>query len=229
MHSIPFFWQISAADLVQYPNQNPVKCENLITILVVCNSVFKLLFLGWFSWKKFHPLEKQALPSFFNGKSESRTPEIYMEIRDAIMKKFHADPQTQVELKDFSELSVGDMDAKQEVLEFLDHWGLINFHPVLPSNPDSSMSAVEDESKASPLLDKLYHFQKIPSRSRVAPKKQNASVPAVLPKLIPELAIADDLVRPEGPSVEYHCNSCSGDCSRKRYHCQTQVSIFFQS
>lgn len=206
-----------------------MKCENLITILVVCNSVFKLLFLGWFSWKKFHPLEKQALPSFFNGKSESRTPEIYMEIRDAIMKKFHADPQTQVELKDFSELSVGDMDAKQEVLEFLDHWGLINFHPVLPSNPDSSMSAVEDESKASPLLDKLYHFQKIPSRSRVAPKKQNASVPAVLPKLIPELAIADDLVRPEGPSVEYHCNSCSGDCSRKRYHCQTQVSICFQS
>ncbi|KAM0937906.1 putative transcription factor MYB/SANT family [Dioscorea sansibarensis] len=180
---------------------------------------------GWFSWKEIHPLEKQALPSFFNGKSESRTPEIYLEIRDAIMKKFHADPQVQVELKDFSELSVGDMDTKQEVLEFLDHWGLINFHPVLPSNPDLSMPAVEDEAKANPLLDKLYQFQKIASRSRVVPKKQNVSVPAALPKLIPELAIADDLVRPEGPSVEYHCNSCSGDCSRKRYHCQTQADF----
>ncbi|KAJ0981916.1 hypothetical protein J5N97_010171 [Dioscorea zingiberensis] len=180
---------------------------------------------GWFSWKKIHPLERHALPSFFNGKSENRTPEIYMEIRDAIMKKFHADPQTQVELKDFSELSIGDKDSRQEVMEFLDHWGLINFHPFLPSNPDSSIPIVEDEAKANQLLDKLYQFQKIPSWSRVVPKKQNVSVPAVLPNLIPEPAITDDLVRPQGPSVEYHCNSCSADCSRKRYHCQTQADF----
>ncbi|PPD76525.1 hypothetical protein GOBAR_DD26538 [Gossypium barbadense] len=32
-------------------------------------------------------------------------------------------------------------------------------------------------------------------------------------------------MNPEGPSVEYHCNSCSADCSRKRYHCQKQADF----
>ncbi|CAL9128652.1 unnamed protein product [Musa textilis] len=180
---------------------------------------------GWFSWKVIHPVEKHMLPSFFNGKSENRTPEVYMEIRNSIIKKFHSDPQTQVELKDFSELSVGDMDARQEILEFLDHWGLINFHPFPPSENEASKSDADDRDKTSTLVDKMYQFETIQSFPRLAMKKEEPLVPAVPPCLLPESALVDDLIRPVGPSVEYHCNSCSADCSRKRYHCQKQADF----
>ncbi|KAF3965092.1 hypothetical protein CMV_010693 [Castanea mollissima] len=82
---------------------------------------------GWFSWTKVHPIEERMMPSFFIEKSETRTPDMYLEIRNWILKKFHSNPSTQIELKDLSELEVGDSDARQEMMEFLDYWGLINF------------------------------------------------------------------------------------------------------
>ncbi|WOK92280.1 hypothetical protein Cni_G00971 [Canna indica] len=180
---------------------------------------------GWFSWKMIHPVEKHMLPSFFNGKSENRTPEVYMGIRNSIMKKFHSNPQTQVELKDFSELSVGDKDARQEVFDFLDHWGLINFHPFPPSEPEATKSDADDGDKTSLLVDKLYQFETIPPFPRFTPKKEEPLVPKAPPSLFPESSLADDLFKAGGSSVEYHCNSCSADCSRKRFHCQKQADF----
>ncbi|OAY77292.1 SWI/SNF complex subunit SWI3D [Ananas comosus] len=181
----------------------------------------------WFSWSAIHPIEKQTLASFFNGKSEKRTPEIYLEIRNSIMQKFHADPNVQMELKDFSELSVGDADAKQEVFEFLDHWGLINFHPFPPSGTNDSKSDGDNgDDKMSSIVDKLYQFDTVQSYINSAHKKAEPTMPAPPPSLISETALADALVITLEPSVEYHCNSCSADCSRKRYHCQTQVLIY---
>ncbi|XP_062093123.1 SWI/SNF complex subunit SWI3D [Humulus lupulus] len=179
---------------------------------------------GWFSWKSVHPIEERTLPSFFNGKSESRTPDVYLEIRNWIMKKFHANPNTQIELKDLSELEVGDLDARQEVMEFLDHWGLINFHPFPPTGPATGGAEDNVAAEKGSLADKLYHFETLQSSKPVVPKN-NISAPAVSSGLFPESSIADELIRPEGPAVEYHCNSCSADCSRKRYHCQKQADF----
>ncbi|XVF01119.1 hypothetical protein REPUB_Repub04eG0060600 [Reevesia pubescens] len=177
---------------------------------------------GWFSWTKVHHLEELVLPSFFDGKSPMRTPDVYIEIRNWIMKKFHANPSTQIELKDLSDLEVGDLDARQEVLEFLDYWGLINFHPFPPvasavPNLDGDGMARKDS-----LLEKLFHFEAIESRPQVVPRP-NLSTLSAPSGFVPESAIAEDLVRPEGPA--YHCNSCSADCSRKRYHCQKQADF----
>ncbi|KAG9440961.1 hypothetical protein H6P81_021126 [Aristolochia fimbriata] len=177
---------------------------------------------GWFSWTKIHPLEERVMASFFNGKSKERTSELYKQIRNAIMEKFHADPHTNIEVKDLSDISVGNPDVKQEVLEFLDQWGLINFHPFVPEPATASTEVVVSPNESS-LIDKLYHFQLIHSSPSVA--KTVISEPTALPRLLPDAAIFEDLVRPEGPSVEYHCNSCSADCSRKRYHCQTQADF----
>ncbi|XVF45260.1 hypothetical protein PTKIN_Ptkin02bG0191000 [Pterospermum kingtungense] len=179
---------------------------------------------GWFSWTKVHHLEERILPSFFNGKSPMRTPDVYMEIRNCIMKKFHANPSMQIELKDLEDLEVGDLDARQEVFEFLEYWGLINFHPFPPvvsavPNTDAGGMAKEDS-----LLKKLFHFEAVEPRQRVV-NRPNLSTPSAPSGILPESAIAEDLVRPEGPSVEYHCNSCSADCSRKRYHCQKQADF----
>lgn len=182
---------------------------------------------GWFSWTKIHPLEERTLPSFFSRKSENRTPEIYMEIRNWIINKFHANPNTQIEKNDLSELSIGESDAKQEVMEFLDYWGLINYHP-FPETASSVLSIDADVvEKTDSLLERLYQFDTEQSCAPVAPRSNVAmlSGPAMPSRLFPDSAIAEELVRPEGPSVEYHCNSCSADCSRKRYHCQKQADF----
>ncbi|XVF67704.1 hypothetical protein PTKIN_Ptkin10aG0143100 [Pterospermum kingtungense] len=181
---------------------------------------------GWFSWTKVHHLEERVLPSFFNGKSPMRTPDLYIEIRNWIMKKFHANPSAQIELKDLSDLEVGDLDAWQEVLEFLDYWGLINFHP-FPSVGSAVINGDDDGdgmAEKDSLLEKLFHFEAIESHPPVV-TRSNLSTPSVPSGYLRESAIAEDLVRPEGPSVEYHCNSCSADCSRKRYHCPKQADF----
>ncbi|KAJ6385883.1 hypothetical protein OIU77_028950 [Salix suchowensis] len=175
---------------------------------------------GWFSWTKVHPLEERLLPSFFNGKTQSRTPDTYLEIRNWIMKKFNSNPNTLIEVKDLSELEVSDLDARQEVLEFLDYWGLINFHPL---QFDSAPNAVGDEAaKKDSSLEKLFRFEAIQPCPPIVPKP-NLADPTMSSRLFPESAFAEELAKLEGPSVEYHCNSCSADCSRKRYHCQKQA------
>ncbi|XP_062212241.1 SWI/SNF complex subunit SWI3D-like isoform X2 [Phragmites australis] len=183
-------------------------------------------FAGWFSWKEIHPVEKQTLPSFFNGKSEKRTPEVYLGIRNSIMMKFHANPQLQLESKDLSQLSIGEVDARQEVLEFLDHWGLINFHPFPPgkTKPEESQRNSHDEDKAS-LIEQLFKFEPVQSYMIPLPKKEDVEVPAPLPSLFPDPVLVEDVVAAAEPSVEYHCNSCSVDCSQKRYHCRTQADF----
>uniref|UniRef100_A0A0D9VYC4 SWI/SNF complex subunit SWI3D n=1 Tax=Leersia perrieri TaxID=77586 RepID=A0A0D9VYC4_9ORYZ len=186
-------------------------------------------FAGWFSWKEIHPVEKQMLPSFFNGKSEKRTPEIYLGIRNFIMLKFHANPQLQLESKDLAELSIGEVDAQQEVFKFLDHWGLINFHPFLPagqeeSKPEEGHSNSHSEEKTS-LVEQLFKFESVQSYIIPLPKKGDLETPAPLPSLLPDPALVEDVVSAAEPSVEYHCNSCSVDCSKKRYHCRTQADF----
>ncbi|CAI9765518.1 unnamed protein product [Fraxinus pennsylvanica] len=189
---------------------------------------------GWFSWTKIHPLEERMLPSFFNGKSESRTREIYTEIRNSIIKNFHSNPNAQVELKDLAELTVGELDARQEVMEFLDYWGLINYHP-FPHNgsdtvdPDSEANAnasaeADEPGKAGSLVEKLFRFETEQSRTPVVPRF-NLGTQALSSGLFPESVAAEELGKSEGPSVEYHCNSCSADCSRRRYHCQKQADF----
>ncbi|CAI9104501.1 OLC1v1003183C1 [Oldenlandia corymbosa var. corymbosa] len=181
---------------------------------------------GWFSWTKTHPLEEKTLSSFFNGKSESRTPEMYMEIRNWIMKKFHHNPNAKIELKDLSEITVGELDARQEVMEFLDYWGLINYHPF----PDTDVSskridgASDETTQAKSLVETLFRFESEQSCVTVAPRS-SVSTPSVPTGFFPESSIAEELVKSEGPGVEYHCNSCSADCSRKRYHCQKQADF----
>ncbi|GMJ12797.1 SWITCH/SUCROSE NONFERMENTING 3D [Hibiscus trionum] len=179
---------------------------------------------GWFSWTKVHHVEESVLPSFFNGKSPLLTLDLYLEIRNRIMKKFHANPSKQIELKDLSDIEVGDLDARQDVLEFLDYWGLINFHPFPPADSAVVSASGDGTAKKDSLLEKLFHFEAIESRPPIVPKP-NLSTPSASSGFLPESGVFDDLMRPEEPSVDYHCNSCSTDCSRKRYHCQKQVDF----
>lgn len=93
-------------------------------VIFVSNSVkvFRLVFLDK------NTCIERSLPSFFCRESENRTPELYVEIRNWIMNKFHANSSTRIGLKDVSEISTGNKDVKQEIMKFLDYWDLINYH-----------------------------------------------------------------------------------------------------
>lgn len=181
---------------------------------------------GWFSWTKIHPLEEKMLPSFFSKKSEIRTPELYLEIRNWMMKKFHANPSKQIELKNLSEFTAGDEDSRLEVMEFLDYWGLINFHPLqqMDSAPVSTIADADREVEDGSLIESLYHFETQESLAPVVPRTSVATQ-AMSSGMLPDSSLSEELVKSEEPSVEYHCNSCSADCSRKRYHCQKQADF----
>ncbi|KAJ3672850.1 hypothetical protein LUZ60_006224 [Juncus effusus] len=194
-------------------------------------------FSGWFSWNTIHGIEKQTLVSFFDGKSENRNPESYLQIRNSIMKKFHSNPQSKIDPKSLSDLSSEDnSDSYKEVLEFLDHWGLINFHPFPPTGDDSTGEDPTGDKKVDydpSLLDKLYQFETnqlyvaAPVVKKVQPAVQQQAVQQqAVPALVHgEPGLGEDLLAPIEPSIEYHCNSCSADCSRKRYHCRTQADF----
>lgn len=167
------------------------------------------------------------LATFFDGKSE-RTPKIYMGIRNLIMSKFHFNPEVHLESKDLTELSVGEMDARLEILEFLAHWGLVNFHPFPPMAQECKL--VESKSSADTaeeisLIEKLFQFETVHSYLVPVPKKAEVVSPVKFTSLLSEPTRAEDAITTAESSVEYHCNSCSVDCSRKRYHCRTQVSF----
>ncbi|EPS63375.1 hypothetical protein M569_11410, partial [Genlisea aurea] len=182
---------------------------------------------GWFMWKKIHTLEETMLPSFFNGKKEGRNRETYMAIRNAIMEKFHSNPNEQIEAKHLSELTMGELDARKEIMEFLDYWGLINYHPLPPFDSEAGRGEEEEEGEAAELnslVEQLFQFETVKSWTPSTPR-MNLEVPAMPSGLFPESVAVDEFMKSEGPSVEYHCNSCSADCSRKRYHCQKQADF----
>lgn len=185
---------------------------------------FQPLLASWFSWARIHSLEERAFASFFNGKSEDQTPNVYMEIRNAIMKKFHMDPQSWVEPNDLVGLSIGNSEARRQVMEFLDHWGLINFQPFPLLDSTMSAANVDEVAKTASLIEKLYHFQEVQLCPR-AGSETNISELTLPSQLLPESPISENLLSPDGLAVEYHCNACSTDCSKKRYHCQTKADF----
>ncbi|CAN6270841.1 unnamed protein product [Urochloa humidicola] len=185
-------------------------------------------FAGWFSWKEIHPIEKQMLATFFDGKTERRTPEIYLGIRNLIMRKFHLNPEVHVESKDLSELSIGEMDARLEILEFLAHWGLVNFHPFPPVAQECKLierKSSADTAEEISLIEKLFQFETVHSYLVPVSKKAEVISPVQFTSFLSEPTRSEDAITAAESSVEYHCNSCSVDCSRKRYHCKTQVDF----
>ncbi|EFJ15406.1 hypothetical protein SELMODRAFT_445586 [Selaginella moellendorffii] len=102
---------------------------------------------GWFSWTGIHSIEREALVEFFEGKTLSKTPKIYKEYRDFIINKYRENPRRPLTFTEIRKMLVGDVNCLRRVFEFLELWGLINYHPdpaeavssiVLPSNSSAA-------------------------------------------------------------------------------------------
>lgn len=82
---------------------------------------------AWFDMAKIHPIERRALPEFFNSRNRSKTPAIYKDYRDFMVNTYRLRPQEYLTVTACRRNLAGDVCAIMRVHAFLEQWGLINY------------------------------------------------------------------------------------------------------
>ena len=83
-------------------------------------------FAQWFDFSHIHPIEKQALPEFFQEKP-SKTPVLYQRMRNFMVNLYWHNPKAYLTTSACRRPIRGDICAVLRVHAFLEHWGIINF------------------------------------------------------------------------------------------------------
>lgn len=81
----------------------------------------------WFSWDSIDECEVRHLPEFFD--SSTKSPRVYKYYRNSIVKYFRFNPNRKITFTDVRKTLVGDVGSIRRVFDFLEAWGLINYHP----------------------------------------------------------------------------------------------------
>lgn len=82
---------------------------------------------AWFDMSKIHPVERRALPEFFNSRNRSKTPAIYKDYRDFMINSYRLRPSEYLTVTACRRNLAGDVCAIMRVHAFLEQWGLINY------------------------------------------------------------------------------------------------------
>ncbi|AES99827.1 putative transcription factor MYB/SANT family [Medicago truncatula] len=77
----------------------------------------------WFSWDSIHECEIRNIPE------SSKNPRVYKYYRNSIVKFFRFNPNRKITFTDVRKIIVGDVGSIRRVFDFLEAWGLINYHP----------------------------------------------------------------------------------------------------
>ena len=83
-------------------------------------------FARWFAFGRVHSLERDALAEFF-GEKPSKTPQVYVKLRDFIVRLYFADPTAYLTPTACRRSIAGDAGSVLRVHAFLETWGVINF------------------------------------------------------------------------------------------------------
>ena len=84
-------------------------------------------YAAWFDMSKIHPVERRALPEFFNSRNRSKTPTIYKDYRDFMINTYRLRPTEYLTVTACRRNLAGDVCAIMRVHAFLEQWGLINY------------------------------------------------------------------------------------------------------
>ncbi len=83
---------------------------------------------SWFSLEDIHEIEMRSLPEFFCGKYPSKTPEVYTQYRNFMVRLYREAPDCYLSATTCRRHLAGDACAIMRVHALLEHWGLINFN-----------------------------------------------------------------------------------------------------
>ena len=84
-------------------------------------------YAAWFDMCTIHPVERRALPEFFNARNRSKTPGIYKEYRDFMVNTYRLRPGEYLTVTACRRNLAGDVCAIMRVHALLEQWGLINY------------------------------------------------------------------------------------------------------
>ena len=106
-------------DIVPLPVIPPLEKKSPLILMPSCAS--------WFNLDEIHDIEKKALEEFFSGKYPSKTPQVYKEYRDFMVRLYRSNPQAYLPVTTCRRYMAGDVGGILRIHSFLDHWGIINF------------------------------------------------------------------------------------------------------
>jgi SWI/SNF related-matrix-associated actin-dependent regulator of chromatin subfamily C len=81
----------------------------------------------WFDMHTINPIEKKALPEFFNNRNRSKTPAVYKDYRDFMINTYRLNPIEYLTVTACRRNLAGDVCAIMRVHAFVELWGLINY------------------------------------------------------------------------------------------------------
>lgn len=82
-----------------------------------------------------HECEVRFLPEFFDGKSPSKNPKVYMYYRNSMVRLYRRNPSRKITFTDVRKTLIGDVGSIRRVFDFLETWGLVNYSGSASSKP----------------------------------------------------------------------------------------------
>ncbi|KAJ7269952.1 SWI/SNF complex protein [Mycena rebaudengoi] len=200
---------------------------------------------AWFDMAKIHPVERRALPEFFNSRNRSKTPAIYKDYRDFMINTYRLRPMEYLTVTACRRNLAGDVCAIMRVHAFLEQWGLINYQ----IDPDSRPAALAPPFTGHfrVILDTPRGLQSLhpgtrhqnPGATAVNGAQKPAPTPASLELRSNIYQTSNKSSRPidsteaetlandprdgsaagtSRASGAYTCDTCGADCTPLRYH-----------
>ncbi|TFK38179.1 SWIRM domain-containing protein [Crucibulum laeve] len=198
---------------------------------------------AWFDMSKIHPVERRALPEFFNSRNRSKTPAIYKDYRDFMINTYRLRPTEYLTVTACRRNLAGDVCAIMRVHAFLEQWGLINYQ----IDPDQRPAALAPPFTGHfrVILDTPRGLQSLhPGTRPTIPAAGGATVngkPQPAPTATPaSLELRSSIYQTTAKSsrpvssaeaaslangasasavdVVHTCDTCGADCTLVRYH-----------
>ncbi|KAE9547967.1 hypothetical protein FO519_008819 [Halicephalobus sp. NKZ332] len=84
-------------------------------------------YASWFDYNAVHITERKGVPEFFTGQNKSKTPEVYMYLRNFVIDCYRLNPTEYLSATSCRRNIAGDVCSVLRVHAFLEQWGLINY------------------------------------------------------------------------------------------------------
>ena len=183
------------------------------------------------------------MSEFFDGNSISKTPKLYKQYRDFIINKYKENPGKLLTFTEVRRMLVGDVNVIKRLFDFLEHWGLINYHTAPEKKHQASTNNLNTAPSSSsetipPGVQIVYPRIPVgiskPKGSIESSGKLIGAVPLTNLACYKDAfvkSISDTLTVTSEESIDKsdipNCSSCGASCQEKYYGNAKKVSVSF--
>lgn len=144
------------------------------------NHIIVPSYASWFNYNTTNIIERRALPEFFNGTNNSKTPEVYISYRNFIIDTYRLNPMEYLSVTTCRRNLSGDVCAIMRLHAFLEQWSLINYQlepdfKTVPMGPPAT-------NHFHVLIDTANGFKPVGPDGKVNQNGQSASLQLFDPK-----------------------------------------------